>query len=381
MALVESAALAAGLKVARFTSPHLNRYNERFVIDRQPIDDEALAGLIQEIYPVVEEAKKRPEFGAPTEFEVGTVLAFLYFARSKVDLAIIEVGMGGRLDSTNVLKPLAVGLTHIDLDHVEVLGPDLVSIAREKAGIIKERTPVVTATAYPEVRQVLAQRAKACQAPFYSVGETIRHEISTWDEKGVQLNLAWKEEPFEAFHVNLLGAHQAQNAAVAFGLLKVLEKRGFSAITHDAIRQGFSSAVWPGRLEYIPGEPDILLDGAHNPDGFRSLAAAIRHIYPGKSVIALLGILENRPIDAMAEILSDVLSAAITTNVPDPKGQTAERTRLALELHGVPSLLYPDPIEALRIARERAIEEKALLLVAGSLYLVGHLRSTLFQRG
>lgn len=381
MAFVESAALAAGLCVGRFTSPHLTHYNERIVINREPIQDETFAALVETIIPVLEEAEKRPEFGAPTEFEVGTILAFLYFAQAKVDLAIIEVGMGGRLDSTNVIRPLVVGLTHIDLDHQEILGPDLMSIAREKAGIIKKRTPVVLAPEYPEVDQVISVRANACNAPLYRVGHDVSYQLLDWGDFGADIKLGWGKETQESYRINLLGAHQVHNAAVAFGLLKTLGENGFSMLTNETIRCGLATAVWPGRLERFPGEPEIVLDGGHNPDGFRAMATAIDQIFPKRSVVGLIGILNNRPVEEMANIIASKLTFVITTDVPGDKAPSSERAFNAFAAAGLDAQSYPNPVLALEKAIALAKNTHSLLLIAGSLYLIGHLRPRVIERG
>lgn len=366
--------------MARFTSPHLAKYNERFAIDGQPISDHAFAKCVEEICPIIEEAGRRPEFGAPTEFEVGTVLAFYYFAQSNIDLAVIEVGMGGRLDSTNVIKPLVTGLTHIDLDHQEVLGPDLVSIAREKAGIIKEKTPVVTAPAYPEVHEVLKKQAMILKSPFYTVGECITYNLIDWNTQGTTLKLGWGNQELQTYRVGLLGAHQGQNAAVAFGILKILAEKYAFNLNDNAIRQGFASAAWPGRLEYFKGDPEVIMDGGHNPDGFRGLKAAVGHLFPGQPIVALLGILENRPIEAMIQELAPMITTGIATDIPNSKGNTSERIANALRSEGITTHCRNNPMEALELGIEQAKQDGAVLLIAGSLYLIGHLRNHVIER-
>lgn len=247
-ALVGAVLKTAGYKVGTFTSPHLSSYCERLSINGTPVPPERLATLVSTIRPIVEEAALDPSIGHPTEFEFGTLLALKYFAEEEVDLGLIEVGMGGRLDATNVLTPLVAGITHIALDHQEYLGPDLVSIAREKAGIIKPGIPVVIGRQAAEVNSVLEETARSVSAPCYAVGREIGCRLTRMDLTGIHLELQWQEEAPLAVRVNLLGGHQAANAALAFGLLQLLKAAGYPWNRRD-LEQGFNTVVWPGRME------------------------------------------------------------------------------------------------------------------------------------
>lgn len=313
-----------------------------------------------------------------TEFEVSTILAFLYFAQSDVDLAIIEVGLGGRLDATNVLHPLAIGLTHIALDHQEILGPDLPSIAREKAGIIKPGVPVVTARQCPEVLQVFRNTAEQRGAPIVTVGADIRVTVTRCTEAGTWVQLGYKDEAPREFRLNLLGSHQADNAAVAYGLLQLLKEKGFGGITEEAIAHGFASAIWPGRLEIIPGRPKILLDGGHNPDGFCTLSNGLAMLFPNVLKLAVVGILDNRPVEEMAKILAGHFTHVIATRVDSANAAEPERVAKAFAAAGVTTEIVTDPLQAIQRGKELAVRENQLLVVTGSLYLVGQLRPLAF---
>lgn len=380
VAFLESVALAAGLKTARYTSPHLSSYTERFVINRRAISEDALAELVTEIKPVLERIAKDPAIGQPTEFEVGTILAFLYFARQKVDLAIIEVGLGGRLDATNVLKPLAVGITHIDLDHQEYLGPDLESIAKEKAGIIKDGVPVVTASGYPETERVLKDEAARHGAPLYQVGQAIKVNTLKSDPSGNTIEIGFLDEAVQQYQLSLPGIHQAQNAAVAFGLVKVLKDLGFWQVSDGLIRAGFASTVWPGRLEKVLDNPVVLIDGGHNPDAFRALRDSISANYSDRPMIGLIGIQNNRPVEAMARIIGPSLNQVIVTKVPDVSiPAPTERLAHAFTAAGIPNQIIESPDDALMAGIATAKEKDAILLVVGSFYLIGHLRPLLLK--
>ncbi|NLM36729.1 MAG: bifunctional folylpolyglutamate synthase/dihydrofolate synthase, partial [Firmicutes bacterium] len=337
---------------------------------------ERLAALVSAVQPVVEEAALDPLVGHPTEFEFGTLLAFKYFAEEQVDVAVVEVGMGGRLDATNVLTPLVAGITHIALDHREYLGPDLVSIAREKAGIIKPGIPVVFGEQAPEASAVLAETARAVSAPYYRVGKEIGCQFERADLSGTYLKLQWREETPLAVRVNLLGPHQAANAAVAFGLLQLVKAQGLPWAQEDLLA-GFDTVTWPGRMEYFPGPPSVLLDGAHNQDGVINLAHGLAKLFPERRIRLVVGILNNRPVEMMGMLLTSVLGDNLhrvyATTVPDGKTAPSARVARCFQDLGVNTVVIDDPLAALQAALAE-MEADELLLVTGSLYLVGYLR-------
>jgi len=375
-ALVSAVLKEAGYKVGTFTSPHLSSYCERLSINGRPIAPERLAVLVDQVRPVVEKAAMDPTIGHPTEFEFGTLLAFKYFAEEQVDMALFEVGMGGRLDATNVLTPLVAGISHIALDHQEHLGKELVSIAKEKAGIIKPGIAAVIGRQAPEASTVLKTTALAQQAPCYAVGEAIHYHLERMDLTGIHLKLQWKEEPPCPVRVNLFGAYQVANAALAFGLLKVIKEKGYPWEEQD-LEQGFANVVWPGRMEYFPGLPAILLDGAHNPDGIIALAQGLVQLFPDRKIRLVTGILGNRPVERMATLFTSVLGENLkqvyATTVPDPKAAPCLRVARSFQAVEVESEAIPHPLAALETALS-ALEPDELLVVTGSLYLVGYLR-------
>lgn len=361
----------AGYKVGRFTSPHLSSYCERIVINGRPIAPENLAALVQQVKPVVEAADGLPEIGPATEFEFGTLLAFSHFAREQVDLAVVEVGLGGRLDATNVVSPLAVGITPISMDHREYLGDTLEAIAREKAGVIKPGCPVVTGPQPGAVTEVLARRAAETGSPLYRVGKEINFQLLKADLTGTYLNLQWEQEPVLSVRVNLFGPHQAANAALVYGLLVILRREGILWRTVDLI-EGLNRVEWPGRLELIPGKPSFLLDGAHNPDGCLALVKSLEELFPGKTITAVVGIMDNRPVEEMAAILAPKLGKVVATLVPDPKAAPTARIAAAFRRLGVEAVEMPDPQQAFQAVLTAAGDSPVLL--TGSLYLIGALR-------
>lgn len=365
----------AGYKVGRFTSPHLSSYCERIVINDRKIAPEKLASLVQQVKPVVEAADDKPGIGPATEFEFGTLLAFSYFAREQVDLAIMEVGMGGRLDATNVVSPLVVGITPIAMDHREYLGDTLEAIAREKAGVIKPGRPVVIGPQPDAVTEVFARRAVETGSPLYCVGKEINFQLLKADLTGTYLNLQWEKEPEFSVRVNLFGSHQAANAALVYGLLVLLRREGITWRLADLIG-GLNRVQWPGRLELIPGKPSFLLDGAHNPDGCLALVKSLEEFFPGKTITAVVGILDNRPVEEMAGILAPKLSKVVATRVPDPNSAPTSRIAAAFRRLGIETVEMPDPQQAYEAV---LTADDSPVLLTGSLYLIGALRPHLIR--
>lgn len=375
-AMLDAVLREAGYKTGRFNSPHLSDYRERITVDGRMIAKEELVAALNRLKPALEAIT--PDFGPPTEFEVGTALALLYFAAQKVEIAVIEVGMGGRFDATNVIKPVLSIITHIALDHREYLGDTLTQIAFEKAGIIKEGVPAVSGVQEPEVETFLREIAGSCQAPYRSAGmlATADLELSSAGTSFKVLNSVFGEIPVR---LGLIGEHQADNALNVIAAVEFLKKADFNISRVDLLN-GLAKASWPGRLELIDRYAPIrlYLDGAHNPDGARALVAAFRKIYPGQRADLLVGILKNRPLTEMAEIFSKLARRVIVTRVPDPK--SASETELAeiFRQNGLETVAEPDPEKALRLLRGSC---RQLGVITGSLYLVGFLRTQIFKDG
>jgi len=342
-ALLQAALRCAGLRTGLYTSPFLERFNERIRIDGVPIPDDALAELMQIIAPEVEAL--RADGRKPTEFEIGSALAFLYFAREKVDAAVVEVGLGGRLDPTNVLTPLACGIASIGLDHQRILGDTLPKIAVEKAGIAKPGVPLILSA------QVTGEAREAIEAVCAAAGAL--------------LTLAPPDVPYA---VNLPGAHQAFNAGLA---LEMLRHSGLP-VPETAIEAGFSRVTWPGRLEWVLGEK-LLLDGAHNIQGAQALADYVRSL-PKKRTVLLCGIMQDKDIDEMTSIFSGIADAAVAVAPRVKRALPAETLAEILAAKGVPAQGSESMEAALRAAQALAGDE-GRVVAAGSLYLVGELRA------
>ena len=354
-AIAESILRASGLRTGLYTSPHLSRFTERVRVNGKEVDNDTIAALAEEVFALGE----RLSF-----FEAATAIAFLAFARAQIDVAIVEVGLGGRLDATNVCAPFATVITSIGLDHTELLGDTLAAIAFEKAGIIKRGVPLITGELPAEAERAIALVAEERGAPCFALGRELSARIE--NDKLVY------EGPGGAIagaRLGLAGPHQTSNAALA------LAATSFAAPPPDeaARRAGLSSVSWPGRLERIG---DVWLDGAHNEEGARTLTAALPSLDVKEPVI-LLGVLADKDARALLTPLVAVASRLVCTTPPSPRALAAsDLARIAQELvPRLPVAVAHDPADALVLAR--SLSAGAPLVACGSLYLIGALRRAL----
>lgn len=377
-AFLTSILQAAGVVVGTYTSPHLSSFRERIKLCGQEIPQEAVAELTSEIKPLAEKIE------GLTKFEFTTALAFRYFQKLQAQLVVLEVGMGGRLDATNTVVPIAAGITHLALDHTRNLGTTLGAIAGEKAGIIKEGRPLVTVPQAKEAEAVLADRARELGAPMKQVvqwpGEgEIRYRPQRFSIEGSRADF-WLGELFlPDVQLGLLGRHQLENAALALGLAQRAYEAGSIPLAQDAweeaLRKGLENARWPGRLEYFPGEPSLLLDGAHNADGMRKLAQFLEEFFPRIRPTVVLGILGDKDYRDMLAALAPVAGKLIVTQVDNPRNLPLAELTLEAKLHCSQVEAQADPHKALAMA----LAGDRLVVVAGSLYLVGELRPEILR--
>jgi len=375
VALLDAILQAGGYTTGRWTSPHLVDFRERIVLGGQPIAPELLIEAFARVWAAVEQIKNDPA-GHPTQFEVGTAMAFLLLAEAGPDLSLIEVGLGGRHDTTNVINPLVTIITHLALDHTDRLGPDLTSIAMEKAGTIKPGRPVAIAPQEPEALAVLLAEADRQGAPVSLVGRDLVYRLDEASAAGTYCSMRGARD-YGRVRVNLLGAHQADNAAAAVAAAEILAGQGYP-LAPEAIGRGLDKAVWPGRLEIVSHEPLVVLDGAHNPDGIRALARALPEVFRRERFDFLLGILDNRPVEEMAAQLAPLARRVVVTTVPGGTAPSAEVSRLASAFgpSGILVESVPDPAAALERALD-SLPAGGMLCVCGSLYLVGTIRGLL----
>ena len=352
----------AGRRAGLYSSPHLHSFTERIQIDGQSISEEEAVELIA----TVREASD----GIPvTFFEFTTAMALLQFQRCQVELAILEVGMGGRLDATNVVTPQVTVVTPVCLDHAEHLGADLTAIAAEKAGIIKSRVPLILGQQQPDALQVLSERAEELQSPIYRYGRdfSARTDGNGFDYQGLELSL-------KGLHSGLPGGHQHHNMSLSLAVAEVLRGHGFD-LPEAALRNGVAAVRWPGRMEWWQEEEKVLLDGAHNEGGAAVLACYLKSI----SVTGIRWVVGAKATKDIAQILRPLLplvNSLYCTVPPVEEAVPAEHiARLATDA-GVPARSFDCPESALAAA-EADLQPGEIVLVAGSLFLVAAARDYL----
>ena len=371
VAMARSVLSAAGLRVGTMPKPHLVSYRERIAVDGQPISADAFAAAVARVLPAID--RVAAEVGPPTEFEALTAAAIAELSRRRVEVAIVEVGLGGRLDATNVLDLGVATITNVQRDHEAILGSTLTAIGREKAAIIKPGNLAVTGAAGRGLRPIL-DRCAALGVPLRRVGPrqaygaTVR--ASGWE--GIIIDARTPRGTMKELGVGLLGAHQAANAAVTLALLDALEERWGIGVDEPTLRRGLAAARWPGRLELLDGRTiglgRVLLDGAHNPAGAAALAAALTDLGLRRPTI-VFGAMRTKRIPAILRALAPLQPRFIFTRVDDRGAHDPDRlARDWKRLGGRDARVAPTPEAALRATDEDPI------VVAGSLYLVGAVR-------
>ena len=366
-AFLEACLRAQGLKVGLYSSPHLERVNERWQVGGVPVSDAALGERVLEL------VGRLPEGLALTYFELGTAVAFWHFARERVDAAVIETGLGGRLDATVLVPSAVAAVTAIGLDHAEWLGSDLAGIAREKAGIYKRGAPaIIGAQDPPELADVLEDAARAAGAVPWRAGRdfALRPDASpgTWRWTSPRRELG-------ALSLGLRGAHQRHNAEVALACLDALGQGGLR-VDDGAVARGLAGARWPGRLEELAGTPTVVLDGAHNAHGARALRAALDAEYGGRPVVLVFGVFADKPWEQMLQVLAPRCAQLHAVPVDSPRGLDPERVAAAARALGTAARAWTDRAAAVAAAKD-ACPPGGVVACAGSLQLIGQLRAVL----
>jgi dihydrofolate synthase/folylpolyglutamate synthase len=368
-AMCAAALRAAGLRTGLYSSPHLQDFRERFRINNLLITQDDFTALVNEIRPVIESVADI------TWFEVTTTLAFLYFAQRDVDAAVIEVGLGGRLDATNVVTPVVSVITSLSYDHTHLLGDSLASIAREKGGIIKPGVPVVSAPQPPEALTVLTEIAEARNAPLTLIGHDwfFTHQASTLNDTEFLAGPAG--QPPEAYCTKLSGEHQALNATVALAALDHARRAGL-AVTEDAIRDGFAQVDWPGRLEVVPYHPTLVLDAAHNGASARRLRVALDELFPQRPLVLIFGVSADKDISGMFDALLPAVDHLIAAQAIHPRALAPDEIAALARQQGFSGTI--EQIPAVDQALDRAsvlAGSDGMICVTGSLFIVGEVRS------
>ena len=371
-ALTAAALSASGLRTGLFTSPHLSKYNERMRVDGADISDEDFVRVLARTRDAAEQIIA--EGGeSPTQFEVLTAAAFLYFAEQKVDYAVIEVGLGGLLDSTNIITPVACVITNVALEHADMCGGTLAGVAEHKAGIIKEGVPVVTAAKGMPL-DVIRRTAREKRAPLYVMGEDFALRELSQTAKGQMLSLDAPALSLSdcRYTISLVAPYQAENSAVAVMLLSVLAQNDARISLSEAM-QSFLRTAWPGRFERMDvGTQKVIVDGAHNPAGAKALREALDSVFPAAPRVLLLGILHDKAVEEILDILLRPEDVVIVTQPDSERAELPERLLRLVRERARQAEAEPDRGRAL--ARAFAAAKGKLLCCTGSLYLIGDLR-------
>ena len=363
-AYLASVLRCAGYRVGLCTSPFLEDFRERIQVDGELIPPETLGELTELARPAAEAMEDHP-----TEFELITAVAMLYFRRCRCDIVVLEVGLGGALDASNVIDvPEAAVITAMGMDHAAILGPTLGDIAAAKAGIIKPGGAVVSFGGCPEADAVIRERCREQGAQLTEVDFSRLRVVGTGLD-GTDLEFA----PYGALHVPLVGLYQAKNAAVAVTTVEVLEKRGWE-ISRRALEQGLASVCWPGRLEVVRrAGPVILRDGAHNAHGMAATVESLRALFPGKKLTILMGVMADKDVEDMLKLLAPIAGQVFTVRPESPRAMPAEELAALVNRYGVPAVPCAGVAAGLQAAAEAAGADGAVCAL-GSLYLVGEVR-------
>ncbi|HNS32847.1 MAG TPA: folylpolyglutamate synthase/dihydrofolate synthase family protein [bacterium] len=355
----------AGYRVGLYTSPHLVDLKERITINGQKIEEKIFTGKIKELQAVLQE---EPYHLNPTFFEAITVLAFSFFADSKIDILICEVGMGGRFDSTNVLPSFMEIITNIGLEHTQFLGKTYAEIANEKAGIIKKNSMVITSAQEPDAMRVISEKAKEKESALYVYRKDFRARRTGFSSDGQKFNF-YGEKNFPGIRTPLLGSHQIENMSLVLQSLGLLEQCGFP-VKREAVYQGMGKVVWPCRFQILRKHPFLIIDGAHNPDGMETLVKSLRSICPHEKVSFLAGILKDKDWQKMLHILQRhrnigelVFTRPETERAMDPQVLAA-----AIGRKDIKTAVIPDYRKAYRYM----LKHPGNWCVCGSLYLCGN---------
>jgi dihydrofolate synthase / folylpolyglutamate synthase len=375
-AMIASVLQAAGIRTGLYTQPDLHTFRERIRVDGTLISEEDVAAMVPEIRDALAGVSR--SHGPYITYEVSTALAFLYFQRAGVEHAVVEVGLGGRLDATNVVSPTVTVITSISYDHMQVLGDTLGAIATEKAGIIKARVPVVCSAQAPEALEVIGRISAERNAHLVRVGPTATPGLEytyapgEFDEHLQQLTVVGPSHTYDSLELGLLGAHQLENAAAAVAAVEQLANAG-TTIPESAVRAGLRQARWPARLQVVAEHPWLVVDGAHNADSMEKLGKALRRHFLFRRLFVVLAVKGDKDVGGIARAVAGMAPARVyVTSEPSERAMLPAELRDAL-LEASPTLAVAethDVGEALRLALAQSSNDD-LVCVSGSIYLAG----------
>jgi dihydrofolate synthase/folylpolyglutamate synthase len=375
-AMCEACLRAAGYRTGFYISPHLHTFRERIQVNREEISREDVVALVEEIRPFVE---RTPEI---TTFEAITAMGFLYLARAGVDVAVVEVGLGGRLDATNILTPEVSVITSLSLEHTYLLGDTLDKIAYEKAGIVKPAVPAVTAPQQDEARIVLETVCRERGAPLTKIGRDWKYEAGPADLDGQAFSirrLADDESKLDGdYWTPLLGRHQLENAACAIAAIDILGQKGFN-VSAEAVREGLRTVQWPGRMEILSREPLVVIDCAHNPYAARVLRKALDEWFPDKRWVLVYGASVDKDISGVLTTLLPISDYVIVTRSDHPRAAAPARLADIVASVGGGAEISTNPTKALQRALD-VMNPGNGLLVTGSIFLAADVREEWARR-
>lgn len=367
----------AGYKVGTFTSPYIETFNERISINGQPISDQDMLELVNELKPYVDKIEKT-ELDGPTEFEIITTMMFLYFGKyNKPDFLLLETGLGGRLDSTNIVEPVLSIITNVGYDHMNILGETIEEIASEKAGIIKEKVPVITGVQDQDALAVIRKVADERRAPVYRLGEEIMVLNSVLKEGKEVFSLDTPFKQHKHLMLTMKGEHQIKNAALAVTALDFLKSKNAIELNEDDMIVGLEKTIWKGRFETLSKNPLIILDGAHNLEGVESLIQTVKRHYEGKRIHLLFSALADKEFTPMINRLQTIATSMTFTSFDFP------RAAKAIDLYHACTLAdkkYNDSwVNAIEGMVQLKDEQDDVCLVTGSLYFISEIRNYLLN--
>ncbi len=372
-AMLSAVLVESGLKTGLFISPYITDFRERIQINNQMISKELLADAVEKTFPLVEELNKNGII--ITEFEYVNALEFYIHSKEQCDVVVLETGMGGLLDCTNVIKPpLASVITTIGLDHTAILGNTISKIAAQKCGIIKEQSVAITSVQEPNAMTVIEESAKTNHSPLIKsdsqaveiIEETLCGSKFLWN--GIQISLS------------LAGEHQIENAKTALACLDTLRNNGILNISDKDIQKGFAKAVNPARLELLCSAPVVLLDGAHNPNGIEALKTAVNKFLSNKKIICIMGMLADKDIDSSIKLLNEAFDMVFTVPINNPRALSADKLADKFELYCKNVSAFGDTQSAIDKAIMLAKSEDFAVLICGSLYLAGEVRPYIIKK-
>jgi len=370
---ISNVLIEGGYKVGLFTSPYLETFNERIRINNQDIDNDSLAKITFKVKEKVDEMLDKG-MAHPTEFEIVTAIAMEYYKQEKVDFVVLEVGLGGRYDSTNVIESSAASvITTISMDHTDILGDTIGKIAYEKAGIIKDNGLVICYPQEDEAQEVIEKVAKEKNARLIKV-PTNKLQVLEINEFGSKFNFEFDDIKMTDVEIELIGAHQTQNAATALTTILALRKEGIVSISDEAIRKGLKGAKWNGRLEVLKRKPTFLIDGAHNIQGIQALKKTLKDIFKYDKLILGIGILADKDVEHMIKEIAPIADKIIVTEANIFRALKADDLAAKIVKYNNNVVIESNIEKAVQKSFEMA-DENDLIVFSGSLYLIGDVRT------